>query len=256
MESFSNPAVKEFLFLAALVAVPSLVCWLIYDAVQKLFLAAQPPLPQAAVHQQRDDAEELRQLAERLRRRRRPAADIDPADECVICLEELTTAAAAVEPGQAAPRIAIELLPCSHDIHADCAVTLFTAPAFTRGGALCPTCRQPINIVVPAFHRHPTLDNITAFFPRELREFNRVGRIIRPGTVLSLAYWVVDNFARLPLVHRFQIALCAVLCMCYVLSPWDALSEAHFGVIGLADDVIVFLLSLVAVYHIVHAAFG
>jgi hypothetical protein len=188
--------VEEVALLALTIVVPLVALFVVLDTVRAQFFGTEQPVVDA--EQQRRDADDLVQLADRLRQRRhaRPQqqqqqqGNAGVIQDCVVCLEELG--------GGQPPRLVVELIPCSHELHSDCATELVQSPAFARSGALCPTCRARTLLFVPSFERHPNHADAIAALPPPLREFNRRGGVPTFAAGWSALNYAVTHFRQLP----------------------------------------------------------
>jgi hypothetical protein len=191
-----------------------------------------PPAP-------RFNAAELQDVADRLRQRRPAAQDAD--DTCVVCLAPF-----------ARP---VEALPCGHVFCSDCVVALIAAPAFT---GTCPTCRSPMQLLAPCFRRYDTSpQRIADEFDDALRRFNAARRNpLTAGGVAAGVNFAAYNFWNLPLRVRIRIITIVIVVACYVASPFDLVSEAAYGALGLVDDALLLLGAAVLLFFLLSRLFG
>lgn len=240
-------AVVAIVYLIAESFLPSLLQFLSFGFFRQ---PPPPPLPPAT-------ADEIRALQEaaQLRRARRVEQQNDDA-ECVICLGALERP--------------VELLPCAHFFCQDCFCALVDTPAFQNR---CPTCRQNIHFVAPAFQRMPpneTAEQTMANFADSLRRFNQDRRYLNNnnnnflnhhnnqflGTFNMVIQFAMRNFGRLPVRAKLQIFFSVLFALTYLVSPYDLLSEAVAGpVVGFLDDLVVIIIASIIVYVIIKRTF-
>jgi len=161
--------------------------------------------------------------------------------DCAICL------------GQAS--LALETN-CGHIYCGDCILEVWR-----RSNALqatsCPYCRQRITIVLPYFSQE---ERDTA----EVEEIEARSRLLQEVHTYNRRYsgeprTLVETIRDLPvllrhLVHhllsgeglhlafQLRVAVLAAMWLLYLLSPLDLIPEAVFGLVGLLDDLVIFLL--------------
>ena len=121
----------------------------------------------------------------------------------------------------------------------------------------CPYCRQRITIILPYFSdpeknsaepadaeiRDKVKTDVYTYNRRYSGEPRSVVEQVRDLPML-LRHLVVYLFSGegLHLAFQLRVGVLAVVWLVYLLSPLDLLPEAVFGLIGLIDDLVIFLL--------------
>ncbi|VDM98984.1 unnamed protein product [Thelazia callipaeda] len=146
---------------------------------------------------------------------------------------------------------------CGHLFCCNCIYGYWQHSASLITPVRCAVCREPVNLLIP----HPTEgereDNMDEAVrcDQQLTDYNRrfsSGRgpmivYIRDLPVLiphMLRALVSVN--GLMIMFRIRVFLCLFGVAIYILSPFDILPEAAFGILGMVDDI--FILFVVLVY--------
>lgn len=202
-------------------------------------LRPRPPPPQVAEVPAtvRGEAREGRGVA------RAPAEVEDGAaariNTCPICLETLSFAVRTN---------------CSHIFCADCIRRCWQAQGELFAGPPCPMCRRRISLLIPT----PFDDNIPLELRESIEQFNRrfsgVPRTLSEymADLPSLARALGQELTSLRLfyiISRARIVFALIVAAIYLLSPFDIVPEAIFGVLGLLDDLFLYIVVGFMVLH-------
>lgn len=180
-------------------------------------------------------------LGERMVRIRSNDSDV----QCPICLGDA--------------RFAIETN-CGHLFCGQCMVTYWRHGTWL-GAVRCPVCRQQVTILLQCF----TLAEQNSMEDEDIRDRNalmfdvhnynrRFSGEPRPlidyirdlPTLLRHLWNEFFSVGGLMYMFRIRIILCFIAACMYLISPLDIIPEAIFGILGLFDDMFVFL--LLAIY--------
>lgn len=161
--------------------------------------------------------------------------------DCAICLGE---AEFAVETN------------CGHVYCGNCLLEVWRRSSALTASP-CPYCRQRITIILPYFSdaeknsAEPADAEIRDQIKKDVYTYNRrysgeprsLVEQVRDLPML-LRHLVVYLFSGegLHLAFQLRVGVLAVVWIVYLLSPLDLLPEAVFGLIGLLDDLVIFLL--------------
>jgi RING finger protein 170 len=163
--------------------------------------------------------------------------------DCAICLGEAT--------------LALETN-CGHVYCGNCILEVWR-----RSNALqattCPYCRQRITIILPYFSqeerdsadvaeietRSGLLTEVHTYNRRYSGEPRTLLEMIRDLPVLlrHLVHYLFSGDG-LHLAFQLRVAILAAVWLLYLLSPLDLIPEAVFGLVGLLDDLVIFLLAM------------
>jgi RING finger protein 170 len=182
----------------------------------------------------RRDVAPTRDEAERVAAalRRRPLTEEVLQDHtCSVCYDTM-----------AAPA---ELLPCGHVFCTEC-ILQWWSQLGTYRRVRCPNCRTLVELIVPAYRVRERAgqppENAEA--DQRIRQYNThftgAGGTVR-GFFASIAH-VVTNQRFLPFLIRVRIYAIYLSLFIYIVSPFDLLSEAALGIVGLLDDLIFFVI--------------
>jgi len=149
---------------------------------------------------------------------------------CPICLERL--------------RHAAECAPCGHAFCAQCILHFWRSQGSPRH-MLCPVDREPVLCLVPSFTVREVLGGSGGPESRgldaELRQYHSAFPSgIHPMGMLR-ALWrriTLANFVRL------RLSLFCVAVVLYIVSPFDLIPEAVFGLAGYLDDAFLVIIIL------------
>ncbi|XP_049781642.1 E3 ubiquitin-protein ligase RNF170-like [Schistocerca cancellata] len=166
-----------------------------------------------------------------------------PEHSCCICLEQLT--------------VAVETN-CGHHFCGHCLLQTFRHRPLIEVIKPCPLCRANVTLIMTRFtpeerqaqdgtdlaQRRIEIRNfVTAYnrqsygVPRSIPEFIRdIPFLIRNFTA--------DFFSVRGLFYLFQLRMgfCISVAIAYLLSPLDIIPESVYGILGLVDDLFVFVL--------------
>ena len=201
----------------------------------------RPPLP--PLNQQ--EAQALQETAQRMRRRRLEHQNEE--QECVICLGEFENP--------------VEVLDCGHLYCSECLLALVQTRNFA---GKCPTCRDQIKLILPAFHRRPqnqTAEEIMRTFPDDLRRFNHNNPIelhqafINNGNHFqAVMNYALRNFNRLPPRIKGRIIVLVITGIGYLISPIDFIPDG-IPIFGFMDDLVLIIVLLIIAFAIVRNMF-
>jgi len=174
-----------------------------------------------------------------------PPRRFDSGNTCPVCLNEV--------------QFAVETN-CGHVFCGRCMIA-YRHHGNRLGAVRCPVCRQQVTILFQLF----TEDVLNTAEIEVIEQRNNLQREIGDynrrfsGAVRPLMDYILDLptilrhlwnefFSVGGLVHMFRIRiiLCLLAAFTYLISPLDILPEAVFGILGLLDDLFVFL--LLAIY--------
>lgn len=165
--------------------------------------------------------------------------------DCAVCLESAT--------------LALETN-CGHVYCGNCILEVWRRSNALAATA-CPYCRQRITILLPYFSqeerdsadlteietRNSILNEVHTYNRRYSGEPRTLVEVIRDLPVLlrHLVHYLFSGDG-LHLAFQLRVAVLAAIWLVYLLSPLDLIPEAVFGLVGLLDDLVVFL--LIAMY--------
>ncbi|KJE88763.1 hypothetical protein CAOG_00353 [Capsaspora owczarzaki ATCC 30864] len=159
-------------------------------------------------------------------------------DACPICLQQV--------------QFAIETN-CGHVFCSPCVVEYWRHSAQMQA-MQCPNCRQRVTLLLPEFTAAELASAESARHRRHLDEYNRTFADT-PRSLLDHLRDTPQLFRRI--IHdlftgqsivrllRLRAFVCMLVCLLYLLSPFDLIPEEVFGAFGLIDDLLVILLILV-----------
>eukprot|EP01103_Thecamoeba_quadrilineata_P021469 TRINITY_DN9877_c0_g1_i1.p1 TRINITY_DN9877_c0_g1~~TRINITY_DN9877_c0_g1_i1.p1 ORF type:complete len:243 (-),score=4.83 TRINITY_DN9877_c0_g1_i1:95-823(-) len=138
---------------------------------------------------------------------------------------------------------------CGHEFCGACIISYYNSSRIMNK-LTCPCCRRTVNLLIPRFtqfeQEHP--DNTT----RDVLHFNRhfSGQLnfldyIYDAPVIIRNIFVYMFEGRIGWYLVLRLWFLTLFFMLYLLLPFDVLPEALFGVVGMIDDVIVFVIILV-----------
>ena len=139
-------------------------------------------------------------------------------------------------------------LTCSHDFWG---VWLMNVYDHTGQQIKCPMCRTSVSVIFKEFE--PNEEN------QELREkIKRYNRIYAENRsfleffldapyILRRWFGSIHGFAGL--IQNLRLLTLLTIALLYILSPFDIIPESVFGVIGLLDDIFVFVIILLFIAH-------
>merc|ERR1712059_43279 len=161
---------------------------------------------------------------------------------CAICLGEAT--------------LAVETN-CGHVYCGNCILEVWRRSNALTGAIPCPYCRQRITIILPYFSqeekdsaelemvvtRSKIVSDIHTYNRRHSGEPRSLIEQFRDLPML-LRHLVLYLFSGegLHLAFQLRVAVLAVFWLLYFISPLDLIPEAVFGLVGLLDDLVIFLL--------------
>mmetsp|Transcript_580 Transcript_580/g.972 ORF Transcript_580/g.972 Transcript_580/m.972 type:complete len:287 (-) Transcript_580:27-887(-) len=138
---------------------------------------------------------------------------------------------------------------CNHRFCGSCILDFWEISS-NMGTLSCPLCRRSVTLIQPwllADENSPILDRIARFNRRMAGNatfFDRIRDVpsLLGGMRRNMSWRVV--FRSLFVIKRLLFIVAGV---CYIFSPFDLIPETVFGVIGLIDDFLAFLLILFVV---------
>jgi len=161
--------------------------------------------------------------------------------DCAICLGEAT--------------LALETN-CGHVYCGNCILEVWRRSNALQATA-CPYCRQRITIILPYFsqeerdtadlaeidQRSALLTEVHTYNRRYSGEPRTLLEMIRDLPVLlrHLVHYLLSGEG-LHLAFQLRVAVLAAMWLLYLLSPLDLIPEAVFGLVGLLDDLVIFIL--------------
>lgn len=161
--------------------------------------------------------------------------------DCAICLDEATFA---VETN------------CGHVYCGNCLLEVWRRSS-SFSACPCPYCRQRITIILPYFSaveknsadlaeietRDKILKDVYTYNRRHSGEPRSIAEQVRDLPML-LRHLIVYLFSGegLHLAFQLRVGVLIMVWLIYLLSPLDLLPEAVFGLIGLLDDLLIFVL--------------
>jgi len=161
--------------------------------------------------------------------------------DCAICLGEAT--------------LALETN-CGHVYCGNCILEVWRRSNALQA-TLCPYCRQRVTIMLPYFsqeerdtadlteieQRSALLAEVHTYNRRYSGEPRTLMEMIRDLPVLlrHLVHYLFSGEG-LHLAFQLRVAVLAAMWLLYLLSPLDLIPEAVFGLVGLLDDLVIFLL--------------
>uniref|UniRef100_T1JMW2 E3 ubiquitin-protein ligase RNF170 n=1 Tax=Strigamia maritima TaxID=126957 RepID=T1JMW2_STRMM len=149
---------------------------------------------------------------------------------------------------------------CGHVFCGQCMITYWRHGTWL-GAVRCPVCRQQVTILLQCFtereqnsqeeddiqERNTILADIHNYNRRFSGEPRPIIDYIRDLPTLLRHLWnEFFSVGGLMYMFRIRIILCFVAACMYLISPLDIIPEAIFGILGLFDDMFVFL--LLAIY--------
>uniref|UniRef100_X1YV84 E3 ubiquitin-protein ligase RNF170 n=1 Tax=Capitella teleta TaxID=283909 RepID=X1YV84_CAPTE len=145
---------------------------------------------------------------------------------------------------------------CGHLFCGECMVTYWRHGRWL-GTIRCPVCRQQVTLMLKNFTsdenrlQSPQKDQVI----QEVNHYNRrfsgqpipwMDYIRDLPTILRHCFRHFFSVGGLLLMFRIRILVCFLVALLYLISPFDIIPEAVFGILGLLDDF--FILLLLAIY--------
>ncbi|EDV23326.1 E3 ubiquitin-protein ligase RNF170 [Trichoplax sp. H2] len=171
----------------------------------------------------------------------RPRVSYNADSRCPICILD--------------PRAPVETN-CGHIFCAECIITYWKHGSWL-GPMNCPICRQEITILFPNYEDGQETDvsvDITTYNRRFSGEPRSVFYRFQLWDYVQDFPTLLRHFVRecftvngMIALFRVKIVVCVVIAMIYVLSPFDIIPEAVFGILGLLDDLLIIVVILIYV---------
>ncbi|KMZ64816.1 RING finger protein [Zostera marina] len=140
---------------------------------------------------------------------------------------------------------------CSHWFCGECILRVWQHGSVTQP-CNCPICRRKITLLVPFDAAIPnrnesdisTVSEYIAIYNRQFgqdrRPFIQFLRDL-PFFIRRMLLEFIDP-QRLPFFLKIRMWAMVILSFLYLLSPVDIISEAAYGIVGLLDDLLIFLI--------------
>lgn len=145
---------------------------------------------------------------------------------------------------------------CGHKFCGNCMITYWNHGNWL-GAIRCPSCRQQVNILLSIFSEEElgTDSDAKTVVVNEINRYNRrfsgeplswIETIRDLPTMLRHLFREFFSVGGLVMMFRMRVLVIVFAAILYFLSPLDLIPEAAFGLLGMLDDMFVFL--LLAIY--------